>query len=136
MYATEEQARILREAVAVIKANPATFDMGDWTNHCGTVCCLAGHVVRNSVGAEQWAEVVNNEFAWKGYEPSIRQRASDLLKIGEEEEDVLFHLEGWPCEFVTNEVVVDDDDGREYEFESTTADLLAARVERWIETGE
>jgi hypothetical protein len=147
MYATEQQAAILRAAVAAIKAHPETFDMSQWARHssrCGSVCCLAGQVVRNNSTVEQWVEWLHRQELdqstrdVKAWTFPVRREAERLLGLSESLTDVLFDHNDWPPQFLTETVMADDeeDSGWGEEYLLPTVKQLEARVEWWIEHGE
>lgn len=127
MYATPGQAAILRAAVAAIKKHPETFDMDTWglpQTSCGTVCCLAGQIVWNSLGSVD---------AWNAYledqDEPVSRRAADVLGMHWDIENwpvgplgLLFLWPAWPVEFRPHG--------------APTPEQLEARVEHWILTGE
>lgn len=150
MYATPEQAAILRAAVAEIKKHPETFDMTTWAsrraNDCGTVCCLAGQIVCNGLSREAWMDVVDRSIQLNTTDPtseSIVGRAAERLGIAVDEDwcvgplGHLFLLDSWPRQFVP-EIVCDGtcDDGFCACEPKPSPEQLEARVEHWIETGE
>lgn len=133
MHATLEQARILREAVDAVRSDPASFDMSNWTNQCGTVCCLAGQIVRNHSTREEWSTWVQRERTeadrdtWEDRDFPIREEAERLLGIDAVQTERLFFHDDWPRCFLT---VLNCG------VELPTPEVLAARIERWIENGE
>jgi hypothetical protein len=144
MHATPEQARILREAVAAIKAHPETFDMSHWAEFlyendeaCGTTCCLAGQIVRNASTDPEWQAFVKAEDAQCSSDSDddpaypIRDRALELLGIEHEGVSPLFYQDEWPEQFITP-----DADPELWGPVPPTPEQLDARVEHWIETGE
>lgn len=145
MHATPEQARILRETVAAIKAHPETFEMSIWAGRnfnesnepCGTVCCLAGQVVRNSVDDTAWADLVQQEENTN--RTPIKDKAIAMLEIYEWQSNGLFVSEYWPEAFKPDVGCIcdaDDDDECFCSLMNPTPEQLEARVEHWIETGE
>lgn len=146
MHATPEQARILREAVAAIKAHPETFEMSIWAGHnfnesnepCGTVCCLAGQVVRNAVDDTVWAEIIRREEHTNA--TPVKDHALRMLNLSDgSQSNVLFVAEYWPERFKPDVDCVCDEELDEdcyCSLKNPTPEQLEARVEHWIETGE
>jgi hypothetical protein len=140
MYATEQQAAILRAAVEAIKQHPETFDMTEWAhrsdapNFCGTVCCLAGQIVRNASTDEQWYAHVQERGI------TIPTVAESLLgNLDCDAAARLFYADEWPDRFVSPAVCSGECDpynGCDCEAPNPTPEQLEARVEAWIETGE
>lgn len=146
MYATEEQARILREAVAEIKKHPETFDMREWVSQgdCGTVCCLAGQIACNAVSADEWKRIAARRVSeWDTEFHPVPKLAADALGVPFDDEwpsgDMgrLFFIGEWPRQFVPEIVCTcgwaDDDCDC---IPKPTPEQLEARVEWWIEHGE
>jgi hypothetical protein len=148
MYATEQQAAILRAAVAEIKKHPETFDMGVWAEKdektCGTACCLAGQIVWNASTPEEWTDLVEAEQVGLGY--PIRDRAAELLGLpGLFDADryarplaQLFHVHEWPKQLLPKvQCHCDKPDGTCWcDPPLPTPNQLETRVNHWIETGE
>jgi hypothetical protein len=138
MYATEHQAALLRAAVEEIKKHPETFDMNVWIRRrdCGTVCCLAGQIVRNAVSDAQW-NLLTAAFLAKGPVPSIAARAERILD-GAHGVANLFVLDFWPDKFLTPRVCHRDHGPRPCicDRQNPKPEQLEARVEHWIATGE
>lgn len=145
MYATEQQAAILRSAVAEIKKHPETFDMNEWaafSNDCGTVCCLAGQIVRNAVTAKEWKVLAS--YGPGGPIPSIWSKADALLGLGSDAKtgtSTLFLIERWPIRFRPPLVCsCGEDDLKSSDcscwYPNPTPEQLEARVEWWIKHGE
>lgn len=118
MYATEAQAEILRAAVAEIKKHPETFDMGVWAMrwNCGSVCCLAGQIVRDAVSDKEWEVILDTRRPV----PSIAARAA--LRLESNNVACLFDVGYWPDQFQGDV--------------APSPEQLEARVEFWIQTGE
>jgi hypothetical protein len=136
MYATEAQAALLRAAVEEIKKHPETFDMRDWA--CGTTCCLAGQIVRNSCSSATWRGILAIERLKYLNGPikfPVLERAMRLLGIAGHSDDIvghddrLFYTENWPSQFQPEL----DDNGIHV---NPSLEQLEARVEHWIQTGE
>jgi hypothetical protein len=145
MHATPEQARILRDAVAAIKAHPETFDMSEWVvaRDCGTVCCLAGQLVCNASSQEEWAAIVAATTEHELLGEPIAQRAANALGLpfdddwSDGELGRLFLVHEWPDIFRPEPACVSDcESGLCYCITNPTPEQLDARVEHWIETGE
>lgn len=142
MYATEQQKKILLDAVEALEAHPEQLDMDRWlykTESCGTVCCLAGQICLNARYTPAW-------HSYTYYHPDGRFVASDVfineedvygageaarMLIGRAEvnadEDELFFRRNWP-------VVFDNDYDKAKSGKRRVA-ALRARVEHWIDTG-
>jgi hypothetical protein len=118
MYATEHQAALLRAAVAEIKKHPETLDMGVWAMrwNCGSVCCLAGQIVRHAVSDKEWEVILDTPKPV----PSIAARAA--LRLESNNVLCLFDVALWPEEFQGGG--------------QPTPEQLENRVEWWIEHGE
>lgn len=157
MYATEQQAAILRAAVAEIKKHPETFDMNTWAEFqygqgnepCGTVCCLAGQIVCNASTPDEWRDIVSRSVPFETADDedgvmSIAHRAANALRLTFDDDrwqrgplGRLFLVHWWPKAFVPRVVhICDEDDYCECGQPNPTPEQLEARVERWIETGE
>jgi hypothetical protein len=144
MHATPEQARILREAVAAIKAHPEMFEMSIWAGTqfnesnepCGTVCCLAGQIVRNAVDDASWSNLVRVEETTNA--TPVRDQATQMLDLYRWQAERLFVSAYWPERFKPDvECVCDECDDECYcSLKNPTPEQLEARVEHWIETGE
>jgi hypothetical protein len=143
VYATEQQAAILRAAVAEIKKHPETFDMKVWAGRtyndsnspCGTVCCLAGQMVRNATSDAEWSALILQEETT--LETPIKDAALNLL--GPVRLDTLFIVDFWPMAFrpgVDCQCFEEDDENCMCEIANPTPDQLEARVEWWIKTGK
>jgi hypothetical protein len=106
MYASEQQAALLRAAVAEIKKHPETFEMSIWAGTqydevnqpCGTVCCLAGQIVRNAVDDKSWAEIIRREEHTNA--TPVKDHALRMLNLSNgSQSNVLFVTEYWPERF-------------------------------------
>jgi hypothetical protein len=93
MYATEQQAAILRAAVEAIKKHPETFDMNVWADEsgCGTVCCLAGQIVWNASTPAEWRDIVSRHVPFETNDDetgfmSIAHRAAKSLGLAFDDE--------------------------------------------------
>jgi hypothetical protein len=134
MYATAQQAAILRAAVEAIKQHPETFDMSQWA--CGTTWCLAGQIVRNDSDDDEWSSLVALEARRLAHMSKgetqfpIRDRALAVLNADGSVEDKLFYVDNWPDQF--RPAVSDFTEL----YEPATPAQLEARVEWWIATGE
>lgn len=131
---TKGGVRLLKRAVAAILARPKTFDMRDWLQHdptvkprtkaeepyCGTVACLAGHIVLAAHGTKahtvEWvaSSAINLLTDDGAAQTAIYER--------------LFYIYGWPAKYADAYEASRSHIGR--------ARVLAKRVDHFLATGE
>lgn len=124
MYVTEQAAKILRDAVASIRAGKVMMDMTSWihSTHCGTTYCLAG-----TIGLMQSGDKMDHEgyiLTEDGEGEHVSEFAAHLLDLSCREADALWYVRAWPGEFRVRYHTGDK------------LNALADRVEHFIETGE
>jgi hypothetical protein len=120
---SKEGRRLLWTAVGRIERMPDTFEMGDWLFHdhdvkptgkvpepyCGTMACIAGHIVLAKEGLERF------------YDGSVAGRALDYLGISDSEAR---------SEAISNLFL-----GMKFKRRKITHKNIRARIHHWLKTG-
>jgi len=84
---SREGIEALLEVRKQILDDPNSFNMNSWGEHCGTPCCIAGHVVANAKGVGYLRDSNSLE---------IDDTACKILGIEEGGAKSLFMVNSWP----------------------------------------
>jgi hypothetical protein len=142
---TRGARNLLRRAVEAIQRHPHTLNMALWMTHdssvegdepyCGTVACLAGHIVlvsglKPARGGEDHYEI--DEIPSRLYRPGdqrVAVRSLALRLLGDDvDPSPLFATDDWPIRFERNY--------KRFKTARARARVLRDRVKHWLETGE
>lgn len=141
---TEPARKLLEKALTAMVRMPRTVNMANWYAHdedvkpkpsvpegfCGTVACLAGHVVL-AAGDKPTAKYPGST-GWYVGNDSIHTIAVRRLNINVDEADKLFYPGEWPIKFFKPK-----EDGNDLKrMERIKPATIVARVRHWVRTGE
>lgn len=90
---TPEGEALARKALAQIDANPSSFNQSTWgyRTECGTVACMAGHVIL-AAGGEVVPDGRPNIYRYQDAEWHAETLARKLLGVSREHGETLFQL--------------------------------------------
>lgn len=143
---TRAARTLLAKALRAIERRPETFDMANFIQrdprvkgyapYCGTVACLAGHIVLAARFPPQFS--VTREDAPSRYKHlfdsvddgrrSMPDLAIALLNLSPTDEQVLFYVADWPAKY--------RDAYDEASRPRAAAAIAIRRVQHWLKTGK
>jgi len=118
---TTEGIEALQKVKEQILSEPQKFDMGQWVNihpECGTVACIAGWLVLNKFGVEEFRRMANEPGGI-----SVKQEADKIIGCNGGR---LFYTCAWP------EYLKDEYESKEGEYELVGKAELAVKAIDWF----
>jgi hypothetical protein len=144
--------RVLLKVIEAIRANPESFNMGDWLDHdpavppsrkvpapyCGTTACIAGHVVLQAgipmraidLGTAAIDEERVPARLRKLVDGYIDLTASQILGLRDDQAQALFYDTAWPSPF-SHQYISADQNGDHRE----ACRIAIRRIKHFIRTG-
>lgn len=129
---------LLRKIQRKFREFPQIVYMEDWQRDtkkraatpCGTVGCIAGHVVLMEDGKKKLKRLFlkHSNLVLTGMSLPIPRRAADLLDLDPQQADALFFVDSWPYRFWSSH--------RTAGSQTKVAEVVCDRINHFIKTGK